>query len=159
MGLDFSSSSEHEIEVQYKVGVGRVVKTQVYARDCVTAIDKPVLDLTLEKNPLTMYQDLVSVKYKVDKTELSGSNIWVDELNEIQVCQVVQLVLPASTEGGLDFVIAEDKRTLDIDITLEVNFGVGFQVPLSSGVQQDAIEVASEGLDEIMREEGSEELP
>ena len=144
----------------YKIGVNRDVKTEVFARDCKTAVDMPVLELSTERTPLTIYQDLLEVKYKVDKTALTGSNVWVEELNEIQICQVVKLLLP--TEGdadGFEFVIAEDKRTLDMDITLSVNFGDGFQVPLSSGEKNEALTVAAEGLDEILREEGRDELP
>jgi len=62
--------------------------------------------------------NLLSLAYDFNKTEITASNIWDDTTSTIEVCQVVQLVIPA-----YGWVISEDKRALSIDFDLSVDFG------------------------------------
>eukprot|EP00584_Thalassiosira_punctigera_P024712 CAMPEP_0172554436 /NCGR_PEP_ID=MMETSP1067-20121228/54526_1 /TAXON_ID=265564 ORGANISM="Thalassiosira punctigera, Strain Tpunct2005C2" /NCGR_SAMPLE_ID=MMETSP1067 /ASSEMBLY_ACC=CAM_ASM_000444 /LENGTH=782 /DNA_ID=CAMNT_0013342805 /DNA_START=118 /DNA_END=2466 /DNA_ORIENTATION=+ len=140
-GLDanFTSTSDTELVLQYDIGknppsgnstTGRY-KTTLYENDCATEISTsgggPLLfSLTdngrIAKSPTNTTFDAIDLMYDVNKTLIAASPVWNSATNEIEICQVVQLIEQSSSLGEL--VIIEDKRVVTIDFDLSANFEV-----------------------------------
>ena len=142
---DFSLDSEHELVVQYEIGVGRAYESQILAADCETPISGITLDLTAERTPKDQYRDQLSLMYDVDKAQIRGSNAWDEDKDTLRFCQIVQLVLPAdASSSGETLVIIEDKRVLEIEFDFSVSFGIGLEVEL--GDDPNAADAADGGV-------------
>mmetsp|Transcript_9038 Transcript_9038/g.20404 ORF Transcript_9038/g.20404 Transcript_9038/m.20404 type:complete len:305 (+) Transcript_9038:232-1146(+) len=131
---DFGINSVNEVIVEYEIGINRVLETEILATDCLSPITGISLNSTIEREPKNGYLELLSLRYSIDKSMITGSNIWDAATDKLRFCQVVRLVFPSETGSGPAWVILEDKRKLDVTINLKVNFGsIGFEVELSSG--------------------------
>lgn len=127
---DFSPISSNDIVIEYEMGINRNYQTQLLARDCRTPITpENLLRLTAVRSPNNYRSETLTLNYSVDNSLIKSSNVWNDGENQLNMCQVVQLVLP-----DVAFVIAEDRRNVDIGINLAGNFGgIAFDVELSPG--------------------------
>jgi len=134
---DFSVDSTNELVVDYEIGINRVYETEIFTRDCSSPLTGIVIDLMAERKPKDDYTEFLSLKYSIDKTSITRSNIWNEATDQLQLCQVVHLVHPSEDGSGPDFVIVEDKRTLDVDIDLSVNFNMGLVVELAPGPEEE----------------------
>lgn len=142
MTADLGVYSVHDMVVEYEIGINRVLDTEILATDCSTPILGITLDLTVELAPKTIYLDQLLLNYNFDKSKITGSNIWNEATNQLQMCQIVRLVLPSETGSEQPlFVIQEVKRTLDINFDFGANFGIGFDVNLSPGEEIPEVEV------------------
>jgi len=105
----------------YTIPNNRAYQTELLASDCVssiTGIDITLVDTTTAIDKRT---DLLGLAYEFNKTKITSSNIWNATGNNIELCQVVQLVIPSSSPRP-KLVISEDKRVINIDFDLSVDF-------------------------------------
>ncbi len=77
--------------------------------------------------------------YNFNKSEIAGSNIWNATTSQIEVCEVVQVILPP------DMVIQEDKRvmTIDFDLSAEYNISSVDLAPETIGANETDSDVDS----------------
>lgn len=124
LDVDFSmDSGDDELVATYSIGKNRVYETDLLASDCETSITGINITLVDSTTPVDATTDLLTLTYDFNKTEISLSNIWNATTNQIEICQVVQLTIPSAGPSP-KMVIAEDKRTMDIDFDLSVNFAI-----------------------------------
>ena len=141
---NFTSSSDTELIVKYDIGknppsdgstTGRY-KTILYEKDCTTEINtsgvEPLLfSLTdsgrITKSPEDPIYDAIDLLYDVNKTMIATSSVWNATTDEIELCQVVQLIEQSATLG--EMVIQEDKRiiTIEFDLTADFDFGIDLE--------------------------------
>ena len=112
--------SDDELVVSYSIGKNRVYESDLLAKDCVSSITGVGITMVPSRPPKDATRDLLSLAYSIDKSTIADSNIWNDTSNKIEVCQVVQLVVPSRPR----MVITEDKRKLNIDLDLSVDFAI-----------------------------------
>lgn len=117
---DFGLDSTNELVLRYSIGKSRVYNTQILASNCESDITGVSVTLTDSIQTGTT-QDLLSLAYDIDKSAIAASNLWNDDLSKTELCQVVQLILPADETNAM-MIIAEDRRVFDIDFDLTVNF-------------------------------------
>lgn len=129
LGFNADFSSDYELVVDYEIGINRIYSSEIYAHDCTSPITGMPLQLAAERKPKTMYADELRLQYKIDKGKVTGSNIWNEETEQLQLCQILSLVHPL--EDGSAWTITEDKRTLDVTINLNVGFGIDLQIELA----------------------------
>lgn len=145
MDADFGKDSPHEIEVQYEMGINRQYEIELLAFDCESPItgmmNRPLNLVNITSKVDTIENDneheLLTLQYDLDKSLLSGSNIWNTATNEVQLCQVVRLMYyPDNDEAGEEdepWIITQDKRPLSIYIDLSVGFTIGGDDDSSGG--------------------------
>ena len=118
LDADFSIDSTHEVAANYTIGKSREYATNLYAKDCTSAITGIEITKVEYTESYDSNNDLLMLKYDFNKTEITSSNIWNATSSKIEACQVVQLII--SSNG---WVISEDIRVLDIDFDLTADFG------------------------------------
>ena len=122
MAADFSVESTTEVTFKYEISTGQHVVAKLYKKNCKTSIDPQ--DIIIESpTPLITTIDgkpsnQLTITHDFNKSQIAMSTIWNEKDSNIELCQVVQL-----KEG--DMVITEDKRQVDIDFDLLVNYTVG----------------------------------
>mmetsp|Transcript_28408 Transcript_28408/g.51777 ORF Transcript_28408/g.51777 Transcript_28408/m.51777 type:complete len:136 (+) Transcript_28408:754-1161(+) len=115
------------------MGIDRSYQTQILAHDCKTPITpENLLRLTTERNPNNDRSETLTLNYSVEKSLLTSSNVWNEAMNQLNMCQVVQLVLPDEA-----FVITEDRRVIDINIDFSAHYSIG-DVGLSPGEAENS---------------------
>jgi len=130
LNADFSPDSDDDLVIEYVMGINRSYQTQIFAQDCRTPITpENLLRLTAERNPNNDLSETLTLNYSLEKSLITSSNVWNEAMNQLNVCQVVQLILPDEA-----FVITEDRRVIDVGVNVGSNFGeIGFDVALSPG--------------------------
>jgi len=146
-GVDanFTATSATELSLQFDIGknppsdnstTGRY-NTTLYEKDCTTELATsgpgPLLfTLTdngrIPKTPANFTFDAIELLYNVNKTMIATSSVWNSTTNEIEICQVVQLIEQSST---YEMVIIEEKRVITINFDLSVSFDL--EVELEEG--------------------------
>ena len=110
-------------------------KTILYEKDCTTEINTsgsgPLLfSLTdngrITKSPADPIFDSVDLLYDVNKTMIATSSVWNATTDEVELCQVVQLIEQSSTLG--EMVIQEDERIVTIKFDLTADFDVNIDL-------------------------------
>jgi len=122
---DFGASSIDELEIGYDISVDREFETILLQDNCESPIDDiGVVNLTkTTMYPKDEFHQTLVLSYDFNKTALAGSSIWNDATDQIEVCQIVRLIIPA--EGPLPkMVIIEDKRVLTISFDLSAGFQI-----------------------------------
>ena len=125
---DFSFDSVDELVMEYEIGKDRDFETILFAGDCETNISGIVITQTapasarISKNVI---HDSLSLSYTLDKSMITGSNIWnaTSASNQIELCQVVRLIIPADGDDK-KMVITEDNRKFTIDFDLSADFEI-----------------------------------
>ena len=102
--------------MQYQIGKDRSYTVQLFAKDCLGAIEgTTAIATTTRTSSATTSSSLDDLKVTIDldKSTITASNIWVD--NSLQLCVLLQLL------SG-DEVIKEDRREIDIAFDLSIDF-------------------------------------
>ena len=142
MNADFTSLSPHDIVLEYEIGANQIYNTEIYTNDCTSSIEGIVLDLTSDREEILddKQHELLRLKYNFDKGLLTSSNIWNTTSNQVQLCQIVELIYVDENTASDPWVMTKDRRILDIDVNLSVDFtvgggsdGFGLEVQLSPG--------------------------
>lgn len=122
---EFNEEIDWELQVYYLIPKNRPYETSILARDCKTPIHG--IDVTLQayRSGNSAETDLLILEYDLDKSAITGSNIWDSSLSELAVCHAVRLVSDYLTT-------MEDKRVFEISFGLSVAFTI--QTPLEQAV-------------------------
>ena len=121
---DFSTSSDDELAFNYDISVDREYETAIYKKGCVDAIDDINIVLTSStRTPKDNFHDSLVLTYSIDKDDLAGSSLWNSVTNQLELCQVVNLIIP---ESGSEpkWVMQSDTRDMTIDFDLSVDFEI-----------------------------------
>jgi len=113
---NFDASVKNEIIMQYQIGRDRSYTVQLFAKDCVGAIEGTTAIATTTRTSSATTSsslDYLKVMIDLDKSTITASNIWVD--SSLQLCVLLQLL------SG-DEVIKEDRREIDIAFDLSIDF-------------------------------------
>ena len=113
---NFDASVKDEIIMQYQIGKDRSYTVQLFAKDCLGAIEgTTAIATTTRTSSATTSSSLDDLKVTIDldKSTITASNIWVD--NSLQLCILLQLL------SG-DEVIKEDRREIDVAFDLSIDF-------------------------------------
>ena len=113
---NFDASVKDEILMQYQIGKDRSFTVQLFAKDCLGAIEgTTAIATTTRTSSATTSSSLDDLKVTIDldKSTITASNIWVD--NSLQLCILLQLL------SG-DEVIKEDRREIDVAFDLSIDF-------------------------------------
>lgn len=120
---DIGPDSADELEIAFQIGKDRTHASQLLAKDCSSPISD--IDMVIPSTPTRSNvddtHDVLLIGYSIDKSMIVGSNIWNDTTNALEVCQVLQLLLPG---GGQAMTITEDKRVFTADVDLSVDIGL-----------------------------------
>jgi len=119
---DLSVNSTDELVMNFEIGKDRVVAAELLAKDCVDNITG--IDINVTAPVITPHNDThggLRLGYSLEKSMITGSNIWNATRNQIEFCQVVQLIVPANGTAPM-MVITQDKRKVVIDVDLSVDF-------------------------------------
>jgi len=87
---------------------------------------------------------------------ITGSNIWNATANQIEFCQVVQLIIPANGSSPM-MVITEDIRKFSIDVDLSVDFTFAQAVTVEQS-RMNMIIPASFGISNVGSASSPEEM-
>lgn len=109
--------------MKYVIGKNRTFETLLYERDCVSNITGIMVNSTKAKTNINMTHDLLTLSYSIDKSAIANSTIWNSTDNKIEICQIVNLIVPAS-HGRQKMTVVEDIRQVDIDFDLSADFTV-----------------------------------
>lgn len=75
---------------------------EIFEKDCTTPITD--IDVTLT-NTVTTPQDeihtLLELSYNIDLDQIKGSNLWNDDISQLEMCQVVYLLSADSVSGEM----------------------------------------------------------
>jgi len=113
---NFGVSSDEELVLVYEAFGNNTFVSNLFAGDC----ESNITNITVTPSPIDYNSttgELV-LGYNFNKSQIAGSNIWNATTGEIEVCQVVQSILPPN------MVIKEDKRVLTIDFDLNVEYNI-----------------------------------
>jgi hypothetical protein len=112
---NFDASVKDEILMQYQIGKDRSYMVQLFAKDCLGAIEGTTAIATTTRSSSTTSSNLDDLKVMIDldKSTITASNFWED--NSLQLCVLLQLL------SG-DEVIKEDRRKVDIAFDLSIDF-------------------------------------
>ena len=100
----------------------RDYETELFESDCETPIPTITITLTSDSTqPKTAFHNTLSLAYDIDRDEIVSSNIWNEETNTIEVCQVVRLFIPASDIDN-KMVIVFDERVMTLAVGMSANF-------------------------------------
>ena len=119
---DFSIGSVDELSLRYDISVDREYETEIFEKDCETLITD--IDVTLTgatRNHKDANHDTLVLAYGMDKSAIASSSLWNAASNQLELCQVVGVIIPA-TETDPKMVVVEDARALTIDFDLSVDF-------------------------------------
>ena len=130
MKADFTPNSLHDIILEYEIGANQIYNTEIYTNDCVSSIEGIVLTLSSDREEIVGNDDnkryeLLRLKYNFDIGLLTSSNIWNATSYHVQLCQIVELVYVDENTASEPWVMTRDRRTLDIDENLSIDFTVG----------------------------------
>ena len=116
LGLTVDSSADSvDMIVDYEIGKDREYESDVLSKNCVEAITGTDLNMSPVRSPKNDTHDLLSLKFSLDKSQLSDSNIWNATTDKIELCQIVRMIFPA-VDSYPKMVITEDTQNLDIKI-------------------------------------------
>lgn len=90
---NFDASVKDEIIMQYQIGKDRSFTVQLFAKDCLGAIEgTTAIATTTRTSSATISSSLDDLKVMIDldKSTITASNIWVD--NSLQLCVLLQLL-------------------------------------------------------------------
>lgn len=120
---DFNADSTDELIVEYLVGSDHMINYSLYQKDCTTAItDIDIISLA-SKIPKDSNHETLILKHSLDKSMIAQSDIWNEASSEIEICQQVQLIMPAG-ENSPEMAITGDSTVLTIAFDLLVQFEI-----------------------------------
>lgn len=130
---DFSTDSENELTLEYNVGKGRVVNTELLDYTCNTPITIDNGQVVDSESDLIISSDAgernkLTFGYSIDKSKIASSDIWNDAESKIQLCVKVKLLTG-------EYTITEDTRKIDINFELNRGYSVG-NVEVSEAAEQ-----------------------
>jgi len=128
MTADFIADSDKELVMIYQISRGRTFKHTLYAGGCANLTTITGLAAGIDynvTNGTTMGQggmDTLQLDYSFNKAKIASSNIWDSSSDNIELCQVVELI-EQSTDLG-EMIIVSDKRNVTIDFNLTASFNL-----------------------------------
>ena len=110
LDANFTVSSDNELSLNYVIGKGREYEALLKQKDCesnitdinITHTDPPA---RIDKNSTL---DSLILAYDIPKDDIASSSIWNNETNKIELCQILNLIIPA-TGNTNKMVITQDK--------------------------------------------------
>ena len=132
---------DEELVLEYDIGK-RLYANNLYAKGCQ---DREAINVTYSNSTSTMDSDpgmsKLTVSYNFNKSTIATSNMWNGVSEQLELCHVVQLLLPR--DGEETMVIAEDLRDLTLGVNMLANYSVG--VNLTEQIVSDANATADLG--------------
>ena len=130
---DLSVSSMEELKLTYAIGRNCTYVPTLYQSDCTKSIQDVDINSTSQKVYYNTTHDMVSVFHSIDKAGIGNSTIWDATNSTMQVCQVIDVILPASQSGGNGkMVISRGKHKLSVKVDTEALFNIS--AALAGGV-------------------------
>lgn len=122
---NFTVSSDSELTLNYLIGKDREYEALLKQKDCESNITD--INITHTDPPARIAKnstlDLLILAYDIPKDDIASSNIWNNETNKIELCQILNLIVPA-TDNTKKMVITQDKREIDVNFDLSVGFNI-----------------------------------
>ena len=109
----------------YDISVDREYETAIYKKGCVEPIDDISITLVSStRSPKNNFHDSLVLAYDIDKDAVAGSSLWNSDTKQLELCLVVDLVIP---ESGSEpkWLMQSDARDMAIDFDLYVDFDIG----------------------------------
>lgn len=117
---------DNELVLEYSIGKGRIYSNNLYAKGCQ---DREAINVAYANSNSTMDSDpgmsKLIVNYNFNKSTIATSNMWNSTSEQLELCHIVQLLLPRNGEESM--VITSDMR----DLTLGVNTLASFSTAVN----------------------------
>ena len=115
-----------DIASEFLIGKARDYETVLLDKDCQANITGIGIITTAVDTPHNNTYDNLLVQHDVNTSSIVDSSVWNATSNELEVCQIVRLILPASQDNE-KMIIAEDIRqiTIGFDMTADFNITAG----------------------------------
>ena len=120
----FSTSSYDKVTLTYDFGKNHAHEHFLLQRDCETNITDIMVSTNVTvSNVNDTYSSLV-VSHDFDKTALGRSVIWNSTSSNIEICQIVNLYVPA-TSMNAKMVVQQDVQQINLGIDGSADFSIG----------------------------------